>query len=83
MNLNEMWKLFRKRKLRFMEVYVAYHYFRSKGWVVRFGNMYGADLGKRLIRNYTVMYRFQNKYHIILSYWDLSFTIRRIVLAEI
>ena len=74
MNLNEVWKVFRKRKPRFMEVYVAYHYFRSKGWVVRFGNMYGADLGKRFIRSHVVIntlvfhiHRDQNKYHMRLS----------------
>ena len=55
MNLNEMWRVFRKRKARFMEVYVAYHYFRSRGWVVRFGNMYGADLGKRFIGSHVVI----------------------------
>jgi len=41
--IEEMWNTFGSRKINFIEQYVAYHYYRSKGWVVRYGNMYGAD----------------------------------------
>eukprot|EP00795_Rhopilema_esculentum_P008558 gene8558-14559_t len=41
--LVEMWRKFCHLKARFLETYAAYHYFRSLGWVVRDGLIYGSD----------------------------------------
>jgi len=43
MNLGEMWRTFSCRQKDFVQRYTAYHHFRSKGWVVRFSNLFGAD----------------------------------------
>lgn len=42
-DLAEMWNMFLCRKDDFVATYTAYHHFRSKGWVVRFSNLFGAD----------------------------------------
>lgn len=38
-----MWTSFQEVQSNFVERYVAYHYFRAKGWVVRSGIKYGGD----------------------------------------
>ncbi|KAL1122356.1 hypothetical protein AAG570_003761 [Ranatra chinensis] len=38
-----MWRVFKESKEDFVEKYVAYHYFRSKGWVVKPGLKFGGD----------------------------------------
>ncbi|XP_061187244.1 tRNA-splicing endonuclease subunit Sen2-like [Saccostrea echinata] len=43
LNLSEMWGIFCQRQNRFVSLYVAYHYFRSKGWVPKTGLKFGAD----------------------------------------
>uniref|UniRef100_A0A7M5WIS3 tRNA-splicing endonuclease subunit Sen2 n=1 Tax=Clytia hemisphaerica TaxID=252671 RepID=A0A7M5WIS3_9CNID len=43
MNVGEMWRTFSCRQKDFVQRYTAYHHFRSKGWVVRFSNLFGAD----------------------------------------
>lgn len=43
LSTNEMWSLFTKVQSNFIQMYVAYHHFRSKGWVVRFSKIYGLD----------------------------------------
>ncbi|XP_062621253.1 tRNA-splicing endonuclease subunit Sen2-like [Saccostrea cucullata] len=44
LNLSEMWRIFCQRQDRFVPLYVAYHYYRSKGWVPKTGLKFGADL---------------------------------------
>jgi len=42
----ECWKQFNGLKKNFPYFYAAYHYYRSKGWVVKPGQQYGGDYGK-------------------------------------
>ncbi|XP_038052169.1 tRNA-splicing endonuclease subunit Sen2-like [Patiria miniata] len=42
LDLTEMWQAFCYRQRNFVASYVAYHYYRSKGWVPRDGLKYGA-----------------------------------------
>ena len=44
-NLSKMWNTFSHRQESFIARYAAYHHFRSKGWVARFSNLFGADFG--------------------------------------
>ncbi|WAR16132.1 SEN2-like protein [Mya arenaria] len=39
------WRKMCERQGRFLPHYVAYHYFRSKGWVPRSGLLFGTDFG--------------------------------------
>ncbi|XP_013913462.1 PREDICTED: tRNA-splicing endonuclease subunit Sen2 isoform X2 [Thamnophis sirtalis] len=39
-----LWDLFSKAQPNFKATYMAYHYFRSKGWVPKVGLKYGTDL---------------------------------------
>lgn len=39
------WSIFKEVQTNFIERYVVYHHFRSKGWVVRSGVKYGSDYG--------------------------------------
>eukprot|EP00112_Aurelia_sp_Birch-Aquarium-sp1_P024663 Seg788.20 transcript_id=Seg788.20/GoldUCD/mRNA.D3Y31 product="tRNA-splicing endonuclease subunit Sen2" protein_id=Seg788.20/GoldUCD/D3Y31 len=43
LTISEMWTRFCQLKPRFVETYATYHYFRSHGWVVRDGIVYGSD----------------------------------------
>uniref|UniRef100_A0A8C6YG64 tRNA-splicing endonuclease subunit Sen2 n=1 Tax=Naja naja TaxID=35670 RepID=A0A8C6YG64_NAJNA len=40
----KLWELFSKAQPNFKATYMAYHYFRSKGWVPKVGLKYGTDL---------------------------------------
>ncbi|XP_071804336.1 uncharacterized protein [Asterias amurensis] len=42
LDLTEMWQAFCSRQENFVANYIAYHYYRSKGWVPRDGVKYGA-----------------------------------------
>ncbi len=44
LSLDETWEKFCAADERFHLIYSAYHHFRSKGWVVRRGDKFGADL---------------------------------------
>ncbi|CAL1538718.1 unnamed protein product, partial [Lymnaea stagnalis] len=44
LSLTEMWQKFQILKDEFIPHYVAYHYFRSKGWVPKSGLKFGCDL---------------------------------------
>lgn len=44
--LDGVWQLFCKSQKDFVQKYVAYHYFRSKGWVVKPGIKFGGDFRK-------------------------------------
>ena len=44
LSLDETWANYCSQDVRFPYRYVAYHHFRSKGWVVRRGDKFGADL---------------------------------------
>uniref|UniRef100_K1R4D1 tRNA-intron lyase n=1 Tax=Magallana gigas TaxID=29159 RepID=K1R4D1_MAGGI len=43
LNLTDLWRAFCQRHNRFISLYVAYHYFRSKGWVPKSGLKFGTD----------------------------------------
>lgn len=57
LNILEVWKHFCNTRNDFLQKYVVYHYFRSKGWVVKPGLKYGGDFCKL---RYTIT-------HIIIS----------------
>lgn len=40
----KLWEIFSEVKPSFKTTYMAYHYFRSKGWVPKVGLKYGTDL---------------------------------------
>ncbi|NWI65158.1 SEN2 endonuclease, partial [Todus mexicanus] len=40
----KLWEIFSEAKPDFKTTYMAYHYFRSKGWVPKVGLKYGTDL---------------------------------------
>ncbi|XP_045451138.1 tRNA-splicing endonuclease subunit Sen2 [Melitaea cinxia] len=42
-NIEECWKIFSENDQHFVEKYVVYHYFRSKGYVVKPGIKFGGD----------------------------------------
>lgn len=46
LNIGETWEYFCKEQKCFLQKYVTYHYFRSKGWVVKPGLKYGGDFSK-------------------------------------
>lgn len=46
LSVPKCWKLFNGLKKDFPYFYAAYHYYRSKGWVVKPGKQYGGDYGK-------------------------------------
>lgn len=43
LNVNNAWLYFCKEKPDFLQKYVVYHYYRSKGWVVKPALKYGGD----------------------------------------
>lgn len=45
-NVSECWKQFNNLKKDFPYFYAAYHYYRSREWVVKPGHQYGGDYGK-------------------------------------
>lgn len=42
----QTWQKFGESKSDFIESYIVYHYFRSKGWVVKSGHKFGGDFCK-------------------------------------
>jgi len=46
MDLDRMWREFSRISTEFPERYVAYHNFRSKGWVPKTGLKYATDFGR-------------------------------------
>ena len=46
MNITEMWKTFSQRRKTFLSTYIAYHYYRSCGWIPKPGLKFGTDLSK-------------------------------------
>lgn len=44
MTISQLWEMFRCVQPHFETTYIAYHYFRSKGWVPKSGVKYGSDL---------------------------------------
>jgi len=51
MDLDSMWRVFSDLSPRFPECYIAYHYFRSKGWVPKTGLKVGSDFGWCVLRS--------------------------------
>ena len=49
LTIDGMWQLFCESQKDFIQKYVAYHYFRSKGWVVKPGIKFGSDFCKLLL----------------------------------
>ena len=45
LSLSALWSEFCQRSPDFLRNYIAYHYYRSKGWVPQVGLKYGTDLG--------------------------------------
>lgn len=43
LDINSAWMYFCKERADFLQKYVVYHYYRSKGWVVKPGLKYGSD----------------------------------------
>ncbi|ETE56862.1 tRNA-splicing endonuclease subunit Sen2, partial [Ophiophagus hannah] len=43
LSILKLWELFSKAQPNFKATYMAYHYFRSKGWVPKVGLKYGTD----------------------------------------
>lgn len=43
LDISNAWLYFCKNKSDFLQKYVVYHYYRSKGWVVKPGLKYGGD----------------------------------------
>lgn len=43
LDINNAWLYFCKERADFLQKYVVYHYYRSKGWVVKPGFKYGGD----------------------------------------
>jgi tRNA-splicing endonuclease subunit Sen2 len=43
LDINSAWLYFCKERSDFLQKYVVYHYYRSKGWVVKPGLKYGGD----------------------------------------
>ena len=46
LSIAETWNYFCKEQSAFLQKYITYHYFRSKGWVVKPGLKYGGDFCK-------------------------------------
>lgn len=46
----QTWQKFCEAKSDFIESYIVYHYFRSKGWVVKSGHKFGGDFCKYLFK---------------------------------
>lgn len=49
LNIEQCWKLFQEDDKYFLEKYIVYHYFRSKGYVVKPGIKFGGDFSKLLM----------------------------------
>ncbi|XP_012282962.1 tRNA-splicing endonuclease subunit Sen2 isoform X2 [Orussus abietinus] len=43
LSIQDVWTYFSKEDQHFIQKYIVYHYFRSKGWVVKPGLKYGGD----------------------------------------
>lgn len=56
MNEFDCWKQFNHLKTNFPFYYAAYHYYRSKGWVVKPGEQYGGDYGNLKIFLLTICF---------------------------
>lgn len=46
LSIGETWNYICKENKNFIQKYIVYHYFRSKGWVVKSGLKYGGDYCK-------------------------------------
>ena len=55
MDLDRMWRVFSHLSPTFPQRYVAYHNFRSKGWVPKTGLKYGTDFGRYVVRTVCII----------------------------
>lgn len=51
LSIVKLWEVFNEVKPDFKTTYMAYHYFRGKGWVPKVGLKYGTDLCEYLPKN--------------------------------
>lgn len=51
LSIVKLWEVFSEVKPDFKTTYMAYHYFRGKGWVPKVGLKYGTDLCEYLPKN--------------------------------
>lgn len=65
LSLGGMWQLFCKSQKDFIQKYVTYHYFRSKGWVVKPGIKFGGDFCKL---NFYKNFLFSSRQCMLLEY---------------
>ena len=69
MSLCSMWQAFQSLQPSFLPNYIAYHYYRSKGWVPKSGLKFGADFSKSLHISY---YYYRSKgWRISVSYYTV------------
>lgn len=50
LSIVKLWEVFSEVKPDFKTTYMAYHYFRGKGWVPKVGLKYGTDLCECLLK---------------------------------
>lgn len=55
-----MWTKFQQIVSNFIPKYVAYHYFRSKGWVVKPGIKFGGDYSKHILLSKVIFHSFNH-----------------------
>jgi len=77
MDLDKMWQEFSRLSPKFPERYVAYHNFRSKGWVPKSGLKFGTDFGRCFSG---LVYKFLAVLYLYFVFLDLTFnTVRELV----
>lgn len=57
-SINEFWNICLESDKNFLQRYIAYHHFRSKGWVVKCGLKFGGDFRKFEVTNLNCFYKF-------------------------
>lgn len=69
---SECWKQFNGLKKDFPYMYAVYHYYRSKGWVVKSGHQYGGAYGKL----YTVI---NNNLNFVILMYSILFSALQVI----
>uniref|UniRef100_A0A2S2Q875 tRNA-intron lyase n=1 Tax=Sipha flava TaxID=143950 RepID=A0A2S2Q875_9HEMI len=87
MNVQECWKQFNGLKKDFPYFYAAYHYYRSKEWVVKPGHQYGGDYVLYKLSpfyyhsSYVVVVSINGQNSELLSSWPMWFGCSRVIEA--
>lgn len=81
LDTNQLWQIFCKTQEDFILKYVAYHYYRAKGWTVKSGIKYGGDylLYKRGPAHYHASYLVQVLDHKKKFTWNEFVGLNRLV----